>query len=54
MSFLLGTTAGALVAGGVYYGFSNLVHGRTVQHQAECVRSAPNAPNARLNAEPAA
>ncbi|KAF9467234.1 hypothetical protein BDZ94DRAFT_1249911 [Collybia nuda] len=29
MSFLLGPVSGALVAGGVYYGFSNMMHTRT-------------------------
>ncbi|KAK0202542.1 hypothetical protein DFS33DRAFT_1341027 [Desarmillaria ectypa] len=32
MSFLLGPVSGALVAGGVYYGFSNLIQSRTEQH----------------------
>ncbi|KIM41352.1 hypothetical protein M413DRAFT_147015 [Hebeloma cylindrosporum] len=32
MSFLLGPISGALVAGGVYYGFSNLIQTRTEQH----------------------
>ncbi|KAF8902534.1 hypothetical protein CPB84DRAFT_1645003, partial [Gymnopilus junonius] len=32
MSFLLGPLSGALVAGGVYYGFSNLIRTRTQQH----------------------
>ncbi|PPQ77866.1 hypothetical protein CVT26_005446 [Gymnopilus dilepis] len=32
MSFLLGPISGALVAGGVYYGFSNLIRTRTQQH----------------------
>ncbi|KAE9399776.1 hypothetical protein BT96DRAFT_939199 [Gymnopus androsaceus JB14] len=31
MSFLLGPVSGALVAGGVYYGFSNLIQARTRQ-----------------------
>ncbi|KAF9648278.1 hypothetical protein BDM02DRAFT_3187248 [Thelephora ganbajun] len=29
MSFLIGTVSGALVAGGVYYGFSNTINTRT-------------------------
>ncbi|TFK31399.1 hypothetical protein BDQ12DRAFT_729590 [Crucibulum laeve] len=33
MSFLVGPVSGALVAGGVYYGFSNLIHTRTEQRQ---------------------
>ncbi|CAA7266282.1 unnamed protein product [Cyclocybe aegerita] len=33
MSFLLGPISGALVAGGVYYGFSNLMQTRTEQHK---------------------
>ncbi|KAI0058482.1 hypothetical protein BV25DRAFT_1830147 [Artomyces pyxidatus] len=33
MSFLLGPLSGALVAGGVYYGFSNLIQTRTEQHR---------------------
>ncbi|PPQ68097.1 hypothetical protein CVT25_014260 [Psilocybe cyanescens] len=32
MSVLLGPLSGALVAGGVYYGFSNLMQTRTQQH----------------------
>ncbi|KAF8957528.1 hypothetical protein BDZ97DRAFT_104269 [Flammula alnicola] len=32
MSFLVGPVSGALVAGGVYYGFSNLIQTRTEQH----------------------
>ncbi|KAJ3879003.1 hypothetical protein F5051DRAFT_404136 [Lentinula edodes] len=31
MSFLLGPVSGALVAGGIYYGFSNLIQARTMQ-----------------------
>ncbi|KAF6751187.1 hypothetical protein DFP72DRAFT_1071734 [Ephemerocybe angulata] len=33
MSILVGPISGALVAGGVYYGFSNLISSRTDQHQ---------------------
>ncbi|KAF9045464.1 hypothetical protein BJ165DRAFT_1528330 [Panaeolus papilionaceus] len=33
MSVLIGPLSGALVAGGVYYGFSNLMHTRTEQHR---------------------
>ncbi|KAF8241093.1 hypothetical protein L208DRAFT_1427399, partial [Tricholoma matsutake] len=33
MSFLVGPVSGALVVGGVYYGFSNLIHTRTEQHR---------------------
>lgn len=33
MSALVGPVAGALVAGGVYYGFSNLIQTRTEQHR---------------------
>ncbi|KAJ7291933.1 hypothetical protein C8J57DRAFT_1274205 [Mycena rebaudengoi] len=32
MSFLLGPLSGALVAGGVYYGYSNMIQARTQQH----------------------
>jgi len=32
MSIFLGPISGALVAGGVYYGLSNLIHTRTEQH----------------------
>ncbi|KAH9474564.1 hypothetical protein JR316_0013026 [Psilocybe cubensis] len=32
MSVLLGPLSGALVAGGIYYGFSNLMQTRTQQH----------------------
>jgi len=35
MSFLVGTLAGAVMTGGVYYGFSNLIHSRTAQHRAD-------------------
>ncbi|KII92392.1 hypothetical protein PLICRDRAFT_50779 [Plicaturopsis crispa FD-325 SS-3] len=35
MSFLVGPVSGALVAGGVYYGFSNLIATRTAQHQSD-------------------
>ncbi|KAI5114938.1 hypothetical protein M0805_000582 [Coniferiporia weirii] len=35
MSFLVGTLSGAVVAGGVYYGFSNLIKGQTETHRAE-------------------
>ncbi|KAG7445027.1 uncharacterized protein BT62DRAFT_933442 [Guyanagaster necrorhizus] len=42
MSFLVGPVSGALVAGGVYYGFSNLIQSRTEQHRKDlhqlCVR----------------
>ncbi|KAG6337020.1 hypothetical protein ID866_2080 [Astraeus odoratus] len=31
MSFVAGTLAGALVSGGIYYGFSNLMQSRYVQ-----------------------
>jgi len=33
MSFFFGPLAGALCAGGVYYGFSNLIQTRTEQHR---------------------
>ncbi|KAK0473856.1 hypothetical protein IW261DRAFT_1655856 [Armillaria novae-zelandiae] len=33
MSFLVGPISGAVVAGGVYYGFSNLIQSRTEQHR---------------------
>ncbi|RDB17285.1 hypothetical protein Hypma_001724 [Hypsizygus marmoreus] len=33
MSFLISPVSGALVAGGVYYGFSNLITTRTEQHR---------------------
>ncbi|KDQ56683.1 hypothetical protein JAAARDRAFT_131933 [Jaapia argillacea MUCL 33604] len=35
MSFLTGTLSGALIAGGIYYGFSNLIQTRTKAHQAD-------------------
>ncbi|KIJ16425.1 hypothetical protein PAXINDRAFT_113541 [Paxillus involutus ATCC 200175] len=35
MSFLAGSLAGALVTGGVYYGFSNLIQTRTAQHRSD-------------------
>ncbi|RPD61834.1 hypothetical protein L226DRAFT_612189 [Lentinus tigrinus ALCF2SS1-7] len=35
MSFLVGTVSGALVAGGVYYGFSAMMSTRTQQHRAD-------------------
>ncbi|KAF9238047.1 hypothetical protein BU15DRAFT_88487 [Melanogaster broomeanus] len=35
MSFLAGSLAGALVTGGVYYGFSNLMQTRTAQHRSD-------------------
>ncbi|TFK25432.1 hypothetical protein FA15DRAFT_550811, partial [Coprinopsis marcescibilis] len=38
MSFLAGPISGALVAGGVYYGFSNLITRRTEQHQRDLHR----------------
>ncbi|KAJ7084952.1 hypothetical protein C8R44DRAFT_821768 [Mycena epipterygia] len=33
MSFLLGPVSGALVAGGLYYGYSNMIQARTEQHR---------------------
>ncbi|KIY72076.1 hypothetical protein CYLTODRAFT_389274 [Cylindrobasidium torrendii FP15055 ss-10] len=33
MSILVGPISGALVAGGVYYGFSSLINSRTEQHR---------------------
>ncbi|KAI9567769.1 hypothetical protein HD554DRAFT_2023428 [Boletus coccyginus] len=33
MSFLVGSLAGAVATGGVYYGFSNLIQTRTAQHR---------------------
>ncbi|KAH9171803.1 hypothetical protein EDB89DRAFT_1968725 [Lactarius sanguifluus] len=33
MSFLIGPVSGALVASGIYYGFSNLIESRTIQHR---------------------
>ncbi|KAF8480073.1 hypothetical protein DFH94DRAFT_459432 [Russula ochroleuca] len=33
MSFVIGPLSGALVAGGIYYGFSNLVESRTNRHR---------------------
>ncbi|KAJ7202539.1 hypothetical protein GGX14DRAFT_653562 [Mycena pura] len=33
MSFLLGPVSGALVAGGLYYGYSNMMQMRTEQHR---------------------
>ncbi|KAF9497504.1 hypothetical protein BDN71DRAFT_1504781 [Pleurotus eryngii] len=35
MSALIGPISGALVAGGVYYGISNLIHTRTEQQRKE-------------------
>lgn len=35
MSFVAGSLAGALVMGGIYHGFSNLVQTRTAQHRAD-------------------
>ncbi|KLO18952.1 hypothetical protein SCHPADRAFT_899286 [Schizopora paradoxa] len=35
MSRLIGTVSGALVAGGVYYAFSNMIQARTQKHTAE-------------------
>ncbi|KAN0107731.1 hypothetical protein V8E52_009820 [Russula decolorans] len=33
MSFIIGPLSGALVAGGIYYGFSNLIESRTNRHR---------------------
>ncbi|KAI9513390.1 hypothetical protein F5148DRAFT_1155476 [Russula earlei] len=33
MSFIVGPLSGALVAGGVYYGFSHLIESRTNRHR---------------------
>lgn len=38
MSFLVGPLSGAVVAGGIYYGFSNLITKRTEQHQKDLHR----------------
>ncbi|KAH8080719.1 hypothetical protein BXZ70DRAFT_638299 [Cristinia sonorae] len=38
MSFLVGPLSGALVAGGVYYGFSNMIHSRTERHRVDLHR----------------
>ncbi|KAI1792731.1 hypothetical protein LXA43DRAFT_972392 [Ganoderma leucocontextum] len=35
MSFVVGAASGALVAGGVYYGFSAMMQTRTQQHQSD-------------------
>ncbi|KAG1740399.1 uncharacterized protein EDB91DRAFT_1053180 [Suillus paluster] len=35
MSFAAGSLAGALVMGGIYHGFSNLMQTRTAQHRAD-------------------
>ncbi|KAH7910384.1 hypothetical protein BJ138DRAFT_1087763 [Hygrophoropsis aurantiaca] len=35
MSFLVGSLAGALTTGGIYYGFSNMIQTRTAQHRAD-------------------
>ncbi|KAI0088363.1 hypothetical protein BDY19DRAFT_950527 [Irpex rosettiformis] len=35
MSFLLGPVSGALVAGGVYYGFSTMIQDRTLKHRVD-------------------
>ncbi|KAA1474533.1 hypothetical protein DENSPDRAFT_841133 [Dentipellis sp. KUC8613] len=40
MSFLVGPVSGALVAGGIYYGFSNLIQSRTEQHRQDLHRLA--------------
>ncbi|KAH9903214.1 hypothetical protein C8Q73DRAFT_634741 [Cubamyces lactineus] len=38
MSFLVGSVSGALVAGGVYYGFSSMISSRAQQHSADLHR----------------
>ncbi|KZT04924.1 uncharacterized protein LAESUDRAFT_682052 [Laetiporus sulphureus 93-53] len=38
MSSLLGPISGALVAGGIYYGFSAMIQTRTEQHRADLHR----------------
>ncbi|KAN0094607.1 hypothetical protein V8E55_002894 [Tylopilus felleus] len=38
MSFLVGSLAGAVATGGVYYGFSNLIQTRTAQHRTDLHR----------------
>ncbi|KAJ2996431.1 hypothetical protein NUW54_g7243 [Trametes sanguinea] len=38
MSFLAGTASGALVAGGIYYGFSSMISSRTQQHSKDLHR----------------
>ncbi|CAL1710211.1 unnamed protein product [Somion occarium] len=35
MSFLVGPLSGALVAGGVYYGFSTMIQSNTERHKAD-------------------
>ncbi|KAI0049484.1 hypothetical protein FA95DRAFT_1489051 [Auriscalpium vulgare] len=35
MSFIVGPLSGALFAGGIYYGFSNLIQTRTEQHRSD-------------------
>ncbi|KIM60505.1 hypothetical protein SCLCIDRAFT_1216785 [Scleroderma citrinum Foug A] len=35
MSFVAGSVAGALISGGVYYGFSNLIQTRTTEHRSD-------------------
>ncbi|KAL4072138.1 hypothetical protein V8B97DRAFT_1503143 [Scleroderma yunnanense] len=35
MSFLAGSVAGALISGGVYYGFSSLMQTKTAQHRSD-------------------
>ncbi|KAI0696338.1 hypothetical protein BC835DRAFT_873289 [Cytidiella melzeri] len=35
MSFFLGPVSGALVAGGVYYGFSTMMQNRTAKHRTD-------------------
>lgn len=56
MSFLLGPISGAVIAGGVYYGFSAMIRTRTEQHIHDLhVLSARLAePSAPTNAPPSA
>ncbi|EJF59874.1 hypothetical protein DICSQDRAFT_156037 [Dichomitus squalens LYAD-421 SS1] len=46
MSFLVGAASGALVAGGVYYGFSAMITTRTQHHQADLHRLSERLVNA--------
>ncbi|OSD00961.1 hypothetical protein PYCCODRAFT_1478746 [Trametes coccinea BRFM310] len=46
MSFLVGTASGALVAGGIYYGFSSMISSRTQKHSSDLHRLSERLVNA--------
>ncbi|KAI8996682.1 hypothetical protein BD414DRAFT_478759 [Trametes punicea] len=46
MSFLIGSVSGALVAGGVYYGFSSMISSRAQQHRTDLHRLSERLVNA--------